>query len=248
MPYIAKDTRTGEIVWAFNQTKDAWLSLKKGYRLECLECHSPLVPKGYDGGIHQYHFAHLSDEDDVACSLRVNSTEDHKGTGLLKGLHRFIQMIVYQTLEDNGAEVEYKIGDRHADVCLPSENLVFEVQTSPQKDVDEHERTADYQNLGYTTIWIEIRPKDVVTAKHASAIEQVRNRKLLFTLCKSEMSEMDEMLPLEMRSSHITFNAYKLGKITGLIMPLKRVIRWIASGRIVLHNTPIEDDIYWEVL
>lgn len=253
MSYFAEDARTGKIIWVSSQTKDAWESLKKDYSyLKCHVCGSPLVPKGYDGGITTYHFAHLNDEDESMCPLRSNSGEEHGGTGSFRGLHGFIQMMIYQTLEGDGAVVECKIdvgGDnyRYADICLPSEKLVFEIQTSHQKDIEERERTDDYRNAGYTTIWVEAYSRGEVTPKHVKSMAHVRNRKLLFKMYGSDKGDLQSWLPVEMRSHHITFNAYQSGKLTGPVIPLKTAVRWIATGKMVLHRRPVKDDVHWEI-
>lgn len=253
MPFKAIDTRTGEIVWAFSQTKDAWLSLKENHSyLKCLACGLPLVPKGYDGGITQYHYAHPNDEDEHECPLRSNSDEGHRETGSFRVLHDCIQRVIYQTLEGDGAVVECKIdvgGDnyRYADVCLPSEKLIFEVQTSRQKDIEERERTDGYRNAGYTTIWVEAYSRGEVTPKHVKSMAHVRNRKLLFKMYGFDKVDTQSWLPVEMRCHHITFNAYQSGKLTGPVIPLKTAVRWIATGRMVLHRHPVKDDVHWEI-
>jgi len=108
---------------------------------QCRECGAVVRLRG---GIHrQHHFYHLSHN--RSCVLSGKSLS-----------HLQVQYYLQRILPDNECALEWRFEEigRIADVVWFTRMLVFEVQCSDITVEEVEKRNADYQQLGFTVIWI----------------------------------------------------------------------------------------------
>jgi competence protein CoiA len=108
---------------------------------KCLECQSLVRLRG---GIHrQNHFYHV--ELGKFCRQNGKSME-----------HLQVQLFFQEQLTPHECQLEKRFTEinRIADVVWLPKKIIFEVQCSPILKEEIVQRNRDYENLGYTVIWV----------------------------------------------------------------------------------------------
>ncbi|MGM0440735.1 MAG: competence protein CoiA [Chlamydiota bacterium] len=114
---------------------------KKQRDYYCIECLGRLRVRSTSR--RRAHYFHLSTPG--ACR--------HQGKG---ATHHAIQAYIQQRLPEGQVFLEKPFPDinRIADICWPSEGLIFEIQCSYIKAAEVRQRNIDYSRLGYKVVWI----------------------------------------------------------------------------------------------
>ena len=161
MPFTA--ILDGKRVNSLDFTDSDWDDLKLSQRanrtLLCPSCSGLLSPRS-GSDLHfrcRPHFYHLSDFDKLElasdnpktltpCIFQKNVSQEHY----------YLVQVIYDMLVSAGhkPETEYRIGKRWADIALPHQKKVIEIQLSNQAFMDYHKRTSDYNSDGYDVLWI----------------------------------------------------------------------------------------------
>ncbi len=114
---------------------------QKHHDYACVECQRRIRLRG---GLHcQKHFYHI--EPNRHCQL--------SGKGMI---HLQIQFYIWHQLPPHECQLEYRFREinRIADVVWIPHHLVFEIQCSPISAEEIERRNRDYQQLGWTVVWI----------------------------------------------------------------------------------------------
>lgn len=91
--------------------------------------------------------------------------------------HLQIQLHLKSLIPD--AELESKVQHRIADVLWQEHNIIFEIQYSPIRCEEVQQRCQDYQNNGYTVIWI-LHDKEFNQKKLSPAEDYLRKENIAF--------------------------------------------------------------------
>ena len=148
-----------KIINALNFSQSQWEDHVPAWRekeaLLCRECKERMTPVS---AVHvRKHFRHIPmsnpSEDFLTCSLRVSESDEHL----------FLKEYMAKALRKLGysPQMETKIGNRRADICLPKEHKVFEIQLSNISHAEINQRHYDYMRHGYRPLWVlwkAIRP------------------------------------------------------------------------------------------
>ena len=130
---------------------EAWLAIKgaetEKRTLTCPECRKLMIARGGTDRISA-HFAHKRDPKE-SCNF-TNETREHL----------FLKHAVYNTCLSLGlrVELEKRINThssfRIADICLPEQKKLIEIQLAKKPEAALLQRHADYQQAGWDTLWV----------------------------------------------------------------------------------------------
>ncbi|MCP5492274.1 MAG: hypothetical protein H7A40_04455 [Chlamydiales bacterium] len=121
-----------DLIYAFQAVKN------KDYI--CPECSTRVRLRG--GRFQQLHFFHLS-TNPIGCRQHAKSL-----------IHLRTQQYISSQFAESFMEYYFPEINRFADVVIPSEKLIFEVQCSPISLFEVRARQAAYAKTGYQLVWI----------------------------------------------------------------------------------------------
>lgn len=157
MPFTAlyRDDTINSLLLEPEEWNDLKTSEKECRELRCPECEEPMIARASRHHKVSPHFAHRYDliENPEGhrkyCSLKSESAE-----------HLYIKQWIFQICQSHGlaVEIEKRIpvngGIQIADVCVPEKKKIVEVQVSTQPEERYFERSEQYSEACYETLWI----------------------------------------------------------------------------------------------
>lgn len=194
MPFTA--LYKNDTINSLNIEQDFWNELKASEQaqkeLRCPDCEGLMIARAGIGFKVAPHFAHITDAQ--GCQLLGESKE-----------HLYIKQLVFEACQSLGLEAttEQRIDldgeTRIADVCVPSENKIVEVQLTNQSNREYYHRDNWYRRAGYESLWLTWQEIGLLNLAYAKIM--IRNEEVLLGN-KEQIFTADE---LYLSQKHVVF-------------------------------------------
>jgi competence CoiA-like predicted nuclease len=207
---------------ALNEKGEIVISYINGNKKEHYFCPNPKCNKKLifkNGLIYISHFAHFSHSD-------CENNEEHDSEE-----HRFLKLAVYNTFKNIMPDLKFEkwVNNNRADLLSETNKIVFECQFSNMNYEKIKERTENWENNGYTVIWILHKKyfKEHTDYDYFNKGQKILKLNSMMIYLYNKYKKLFYVLPLvDKNSLNYFIGNFKVNLIKATIGPYSKIIRF----------------------